>query len=63
MRLIPRLPKGLDPFLPLLVLTIVIASLLPARGAAVGLFEGLTSAAVISPPRAESPHCHMPIRW
>lgn len=47
MRLIARLLKGLDPFLILLTLTIVVASLLPARGVAVGLFEGLTDAAIV----------------
>ncbi|MBO9375646.1 bile acid:sodium symporter [Sphingomonas histidinilytica] len=47
MRLIVRLLKGLDPFLVLLTLTIVVASLLPARGVAVGLFEGLTDAAIV----------------
>ncbi|WP_347271278.1 bile acid:sodium symporter family protein [Rhizorhabdus histidinilytica] len=47
MRLIARLLKGLDPFLVLLTLTIVVASLLPARGVAVGLFEGLTDAAIV----------------
>ncbi|KQX20899.1 MULTISPECIES: bile acid:sodium symporter family protein [unclassified Sphingomonas] len=47
MRLITRLLKGLDPFLLLLIATIVVASLLPARGSAVGFFEGLTDAAIV----------------
>lgn len=47
MRLIARLLKGLDPFLLLLVLTIVVASLLPAQGLAVPIFGGLTDAAIV----------------
>lgn len=47
MRLIARLLKGLDPFLLLLTLTIVVASLLPARGPAVPIFGGLTDAAIV----------------
>jgi sodium/bile acid cotransporter 7 len=47
MRLIARLLKGLDPFLLLLVLTIVVASLLPAQGVAVPIFGGLTDAAIV----------------
>jgi len=44
--MLARLPKGLDPFLVLLVLTIILASLLPARGAAVALFGWATDAAI-----------------
>lgn len=47
MRLIARLLKGLDPFLLLLILTIVVASLLPAQGVAVPIFGGLTDAAIV----------------
>jgi solute carrier family 10 (sodium/bile acid cotransporter), member 7 len=47
MRLIARLLKGLDPFLLLLVLTIAVASLLPAQGVAVPIFGGLTDAAIV----------------
>nr|WP_296539877.1 bile acid:sodium symporter family protein [Rhizorhabdus sp.] len=39
--------KGLDPFLLLLVITMAAASLLPARGAAVPLFEGATDLAIV----------------
>lgn len=45
--MIVRLFKGLDRFLLLLVLTMALASLLPARGAAVPLFEGATDVAII----------------
>ncbi len=47
MRMIVRLLKGLDPFLLLLVLTMALASLLPARGAAVPLLEAATDAAIV----------------
>ena len=47
MRLIMSLLKGLDPFLLLLVITMAAASLLPARGAAVPLFEGATDLAIV----------------
>lgn len=47
MRLIMSLLKGLDPFLMLLMITMAAASLLPARGAAVPLFEGATDLAII----------------
>ena len=46
MRMKSRLLKGLDPFLVLLVLTILLASLLPARGAAVEMFRWATGAAI-----------------
>ncbi len=47
MRLIVRLVRGLDPFLLFLIATMTAASLLPARGAAVPIFDGLTDAAII----------------
>lgn len=47
MRRIVGLLKGLDPFLILLVVTMVAASLLPARGAAVAPLEGATDAAIV----------------
>ena len=46
MRILARLLRGIDPFLILLVLTIVLASLLPARGAAVPIFGAATDAAI-----------------
>jgi sodium/bile acid cotransporter 7 len=46
MRITSRLLKGLDPFLVLLVLTVLLASLLPARGPAVGMFRWATGAAI-----------------
>jgi sodium/bile acid cotransporter 7 len=47
MHLIVRLLRGLDRFLILLVIIMVAASLLPARGRAIPLFEGLTDAAIV----------------
>ncbi|WP_340316059.1 bile acid:sodium symporter family protein [Rhizorhabdus argentea] len=47
MRIIERLLRGLDPFLFLLVLTTILASLLPARGAAVPLFGWATDMAIM----------------
>lgn len=47
MRIIGRLLGGLDPFLFLLVLTTILASLLPARGAAIPLFGWATDAAIM----------------
>lgn len=47
MPFLTRLLRGLDPFLILLVITMAAASLLPARGMAVPLFEGATDAAIV----------------
>jgi sodium/bile acid cotransporter 7 len=47
MRLLLRLLKGLDPFLVLLTLVVVLASILPARGQAVAWFEGATDVAIV----------------
>ena len=46
MRILARLLKGLDPFLILLVVTMTLASLLPARGAAVPVFGAATDVAI-----------------
>jgi sodium/bile acid cotransporter 7 len=42
-----RALKGIDPFLLMLIATVTLASLLPARGAAVGWFGLLTDAAIM----------------
>lgn len=47
MALLSRLLKGLDPFLVLLIVVMAVASLLPARGAAVPLFGGATDVAIV----------------